>query len=140
MSALILILICVLFSSHVLAADGELNHQSHPPKAQSTDNSTLVPTYQGSIDKNGADEDYSRLVTYECGNGLAMQIHYLATGDDEYALIIVNGEEQAKLDIAPSGSGARYSNNLYEWHTKANEGLLTKRDQTIKCYAQNLQE
>ncbi|MEM8649890.1 MAG: MliC family protein [Pseudomonadota bacterium] len=78
---------------------------------------------------------FSRLVGYDCGKGRLMQIRYF--DDDDFAVVIVNGKDQAKLSVAQSGSGVRYTDGKLEWHTKGEEGILIHQSNTVVCYEQN---
>lgn len=103
-----------------LAAGAKADDEELPSEGESA----------GQADGTG---DYSNLVSYDCGQGRMMQIHYIAQGVDEYALLIVDGEIKEKLEIALSGSGARYASQDLEWHTKANQGLLTRKGRALTC-------
>lgn len=92
-----------------------------------------LPSEGESAGQADGTDDYSNLVSYDCGKGRVMQIHYIAQGVEEYALVIADGKTRGKLDIVPSGSGVRYANQDLEWHTKANQGLLIRKDQVLNC-------
>lgn len=78
--------------------------------------------------------DYSIRIDYRCSNNHELILHYIAKGDEEFVLLKTDGEISVRLERTQSGSGALYSDDVREWHTKANQGLLIKKDKTLKCF------
>lgn len=68
--------------------------------------------------------------TYDCDNGLALNVRYLGTDKVQVSMQGYTGE----LTIAQSASGSRYVSNtgLFgyggEWHQKGNMGILAAKN------------
>lgn len=65
----------------------------------------------------------SEIVSYSCNEGIPLIVRYENTPDESLAFVSHDSFPEIRMEIAPSGSGARYVNGGYE--------LLTKGDTAI---------
>lgn len=120
-------------ASDMEALPENLGYNVLQPSAGAKSDDEELPAEGETAGEAGEAGDYSNLVSYDCGHGQLMQVHYIAQGVKEYALVIVDGETKEKLDIVPSGSGVGYASQDFQWHTKANQGLLIRKGRALTC-------
>lgn len=66
----------------------------------------------------------SETVTYSCNEGIPLIVRYENTADQSLAFASHDSFPEIRMEIAPSGSGARYVNGPYELHTKGDTAIF----------------
>lgn len=64
-------------------------------------------------------------VTFSCNEGIPLVVRFVNSATESLAFVSHDSFPEVRLDIAPSGSGARYVGNGYELHTKGDTAIIT---------------
>ncbi|MEC9343555.1 MAG: MliC family protein [Pseudomonadota bacterium] len=67
----------------------------------------------------------TQIVTYACNEGIPLVVRYVNNPDTSLAFASHDSLPEIRMEIAPSGSGARYVNGGYELHTKGDTAIFT---------------
>lgn len=73
------------------------------------------------------------VVPYTCTNGARFSVRYRNTEQSTTATLIASNTPEITLNSVQSGSGARYSDGSFSWHTKGPDGILTQLGQELVC-------
>ncbi len=92
-----------------------------------------------SVSLNLAENGRVTTVEYSCGDQGSYRVRYINTGDNDLALIPIDGEDRIFVNVV-SGSGSRYVSGEYEWWGKGNNATLTdqlEEGSELSCVSQN---
>ena len=66
----------------------------------------------------------SPVISYQCENNVSITVHYINTDNQAPRVNVRLQNNQYELPLAPSGSGARYSDGKYTWWNKGKTGFF----------------
>jgi membrane-bound inhibitor of C-type lysozyme len=94
---------------------------------------TMLETVAEASSAGNTSEMLANMVSYACDDGLKMTVLYEEATEGDRVRLLFGEVLIIDLPIAISGSGARYSNGIIDWHTKGSEGLLTQDGRQTLC-------
>ncbi|MFK8035225.1 MAG: MliC family protein [Hyphomicrobiales bacterium] len=85
-----------------------------------------------SVTEQIAIDPVSEPLLFACRNGKTLLVQYDHRAAESIAVASYDARQIYMIQVI-SGSGTRYANDEYEFHTKGKDGVFTVADQTIVC-------
>lgn len=85
-----------------------------------------------SVTEQIAIEPVSEPLLFACRNGKTLLVQYDHRAAESIAVASYDARQIYMIQVI-SGSGTRFANDEYEFHTKGKDGVFTVADQTIVC-------